>query len=81
MMSFKIKHQLLGGHVHVNVWSSEFGPETTRGHNGRLVFRPEEWDAFRALLEVGASETVVDAPSVEFEDRAGALTEGRQCDG
>ena len=51
-MSIKFEHTTLGGHVHVDVWSSEFGPETTHGRNGRLVFRLGEWEAFREILDL-----------------------------
>ncbi len=53
-VSFRLGHKKLGGHVHVRVFSSEFGPETTHGLNGTLTFRETEWPAFRDMLEVGA---------------------------
>lgn len=68
-VSFRVRYAKLGGHVHVKVWSSEFGPETTHGSNGSLVFRESEWRAFRAALEVGASESVEpEAVAVEFAE-------------
>lgn len=53
-VSFRLWHRKLGGHVHVRVFSSEFGPATTHGCNGTLIFRESEWPAFRKLLETGA---------------------------
>ena len=50
MISFKMYPKLLGGHVHVDVFTSEFGSETTHGQNGTLVFRVLEWAAFKQLM-------------------------------
>lgn len=56
-MSYRVRFRTLGGHVHAHFWSSEFGPETTHGHNGELVFRRgEDWEAFRRLLEFAAND-------------------------
>lgn len=52
-MSYRIRHRRLGGHVHVAVWSSEYGPDATHGCNGNLVFRETEWNKFRQVLEAG----------------------------
>lgn len=52
-VSIRIRHQKIGDHVHARVFSSEFGPETTHGLNGILVFRLVEWEAFRDTLELG----------------------------
>ena len=49
-VSFKVRYQVLGGHVHVGVWSSEHGPDTTHGKNGTLTFRIAEWEAFQQIL-------------------------------
>jgi hypothetical protein len=51
MMSFKIAHKTLGGHVHVAIWSSEFGVHTTHGKNGDVIFRQVEWEYFRQAME------------------------------
>ena len=66
-VSFKFRARHLGGHWHVAVWSSEFGPETTHGRNGVLVFREAEWAAFRLQFEVrgGVAEVEID----EEDDR------------
>src|SRR5262245_35234662 len=50
------------GHVHVRVFISEFGPATTHGKNGDLVFRWNEWNAFREFVEA-ALETPPDLGS------------------
>jgi hypothetical protein len=49
-MSFKIRAVTIGGHVHAHFFTSEFGPETTHGKNGTLVFRLTEWPAFREMM-------------------------------
>lgn len=53
-VSFRVRYAKLGGHIHVKVWSSEYGPDTAHGLNGRLAFRESEWLTFRKLLECGA---------------------------
>jgi len=53
-VSFRVRYTKLGGHIHARIWSSEFGPETTHGCNGTLVFRESEWPTFQKLLELGA---------------------------
>ena len=63
-VSFRLWHKKLGGHIHVRVFSSEFGPETTHGSNGSLTFRESEWPAFRDLLERGREYVVPDDESV-----------------
>jgi hypothetical protein len=69
MMSYRVRFRALGGHVHAHFWSSEFGPETTHGHNGELVFRKgEDWDEFKGLLEAGANIGSPNPPSVTFID-------------
>lgn len=50
-VSFRVRFEPLGGHVHVGLWSSEFGPDTAHGRNGTLVFRPVEWEAFARILD------------------------------
>jgi hypothetical protein len=57
MMSFRFRYVLLGGHVHVGVWTSERGPDTTHGCNGRLIFRKEEWAAFKSAVNLGCAVT------------------------
>src|SRR5262245_63990638 len=55
-MSYRVRYRTLGGHVHAHFWSSEFGPETTHGGNGRLIFRVgEDWEKFKSILEAGAA--------------------------
>jgi hypothetical protein len=50
-MLFRIKHELLGQHVHVTMYA---GPGTlSLGNCGRLVFRQEEWEAFKAVIDKG----------------------------
>jgi hypothetical protein len=65
-MSFKFRYKRLGAHTHVNVWASEFGPQSTHGHNGELIFRNAEWDQFRRSLELGRDRIGWDAPSIVF---------------
>lgn len=66
-VSFRVRYAELGGHVHAKVWSSEYGPDTTHGLNGTLVFRESEWASFRALLTMGADAMVYGgAPALEF---------------
>lgn len=57
---FRLRWQLLGGHVHVGVWSGT-ERDTTHGCNGRLVFREQEWADFVAALgaEDGSSVELV----------------------
>lgn len=57
--SLKVNALHLGGHWHVTVRASEFGPETTHGLNGTLVFREPEWQAFKRLLESDVEDVVV----------------------
>ena len=52
-VSIKVYYRHLGGHVHVDVFTSEFGPETTHGKNGSLIFRVSEWPTFRDVLIAG----------------------------
>ena len=63
-VSVRIRYQLLGGHVHARVFSSEFGPQTSHGLNGTLTFRPAEFAAFRATLELGRES----GTAIEFVD-------------
>lgn len=80
-VSFRVRYTKLGGHVHVKVWSSEFGPDTTHGLNGTLVFRESEWPAFRKALDIGALFALPEDGSkgrvarVEFVEDANAATE------
>lgn len=68
-MSYRVRFQTLGGHVHARFWSSEFGPETTHGSNGGLVFRVgEDWENFKSMLIVGAKMTTPLLGVVEFID-------------
>lgn len=79
-VSFRLWHRKLGGHVHVRVFSSEFGPATTHGLDGTLTMRPETWEAFRALLQAGDARfeellaTRSDGPVVEFVDETEEAT-------
>ena len=57
-VSFRLRYKRLGGHIHVRLFSSEFGPETTHGLNGTLVFRESEWPMFRSLLVMGDAYAV-----------------------
>lgn len=61
---FRLRWQKLGGHVHVGVWSGT-ERETTHGGNGRLVFRENEWDDFRRLLDRGPFFTAVEIVAEE----------------
>jgi hypothetical protein len=70
-VSIKVRAQKLGGHWHVEFWSSEFGPESSHGKNGTLVFRETEWPAFQAVLETGTGAHAVvatDEPAVDHDD-------------
>ena len=69
-VSFRLWHKKLGGHIHVRVFSSEFGPETTHGLNGTLVFRESEWPMFQSLLVMGNAYAVG-----TYGDRAPAVVE------
>jgi len=71
-MSFRIRHRLIGGHVEARVFASEFGPETSHGLSGVLRFRPQEWEAFRRLLEFGADTLPLGEPVVAFVDETEA---------
>src|SRR5262245_66318801 len=77
-MSYRVRYRTLGGHVHAHFWSSEFGPETTHGGNGRLIFRVgEDWEYFKRTLLRGAADTPGDdAPVVTFidETHGGGIT-------
>lgn len=54
----RIRYATLGAHTHCTVWSTEQGgTEVTHGRNGTLVFRNAEFDAFRALIEIGLDTT------------------------
>lgn len=46
---FRFRFQLQGGHVHVRVFAGK--GEGALGKCGDLVFRENEWDAFRADVE------------------------------
>lgn len=60
MTHFRLRWQKLGGHVHVGVWT---GTEraTTHGHNGRLVFRENEWEDFVRLMRDAAGAGIFSA--------------------
>jgi hypothetical protein len=66
---FHIEAVLLGGHVHVHVWT---GNETARGKAGNLIMREHEWDAFRAMLDgqpgVEIRYVPADSPLVKLEN-------------
>jgi hypothetical protein len=49
-VSFHVNAVTIGGHVHAHFFASEFGPDTTHGKNGTLVFRLSEWPAFREMM-------------------------------
>lgn len=52
MISIYLRAELRGAHWHVGVWSAT-RPGQTRGKCGELVFREEEWPAFRDALRAG----------------------------
>jgi hypothetical protein len=63
-MSYRVRYQTLGGHVHAHFWSSEFGPETAHGKNGVLVFRiGEDWERFRDVLADGGVALIDETPT------------------
>jgi hypothetical protein len=64
-VSFKVRAEHLGGHWHVAIWSSEFGPDTTHGRNGTLVFRETEWPAFKQLLMDGPATDPIEIIEVD----------------
>lgn len=62
----KIRHELLGGHVHATFWMGKI--DRTLAKNGDLVFTPEEWTAFlsadlwHTLEETDDTMTMTDVP-------------------
>lgn len=74
-VSFHLWHKTLGGHVHVRVFSSEFGVETTHGLNGTLIFRLSEWPQFKQALELSRyAYGPYEGPMFEFVDETEAVT-------
>ncbi len=68
-VSLRIRYRHIGGHVHAHFWSSEFGPETSHGKNGELVFREKEWPAVRGgLLALNYSGHGVAVTMVDEDD-------------
>ncbi len=65
-MIFKLKHKLLGGHVHVQVFSGK--NEHSLGLNGNLTFREEEWNLFRTLPQRRKNNSPTDDVIVIFQE-------------
>lgn len=59
-MKFRFLHRLLGGHVHVRVFSNG-------AKSGDLVFSQDEWDVLRSMLG-----TLLPFGNMEIEDEADA---------
>lgn len=75
-MSYRIRYRLIGGHVHAHFWSSEFGPGTSHGKNGELVFRAgKDWEQFKTIIECGADDIVANPPTVVFIDETERISE------
>jgi hypothetical protein len=53
-MTFKLNHELLGGHVHIAVFSGK--DRDHLGKCGDLVMRAEEWPEFVAALLHGPND-------------------------
>lgn len=68
MVSIKIRHRKLGGHVHADIFTSEFGPETTHGKNGSLIFRLTEWPAFMECMLTGHGALVQFIDDIDDEE-------------
>lgn len=51
-MFIKVRHELVGGHVHVGVWMGRHA--NAIGKCGTLTFRAEEWDALETAWSEGA---------------------------
>ncbi len=50
MTHFRLRWEKVGGHVHVSVWSGT-SRETTHARNGTLIFRENEWNNLRELID------------------------------
>jgi hypothetical protein len=70
MTHFRLRWARLGGHVHVGVWSGT-ERKTTHGCNGRLVFRPHEWEDFVELLRQAAGAGPLSAVELVRENALG----------
>ena len=46
MTHFRLRHRVMGGHVHVTVWSAP-SELVTHAQNGTLMFTAQEWEDFR----------------------------------
>ena len=67
-MTFKFNHELLGGHVHIAVFS---GPDKDHlGKCGDLVMRAEEWDQFGFFMDKVNDNFKPDDRPFIFEDLA-----------
>lgn len=55
-MIFKLKHKLLGGHVHVQFFSGK--NLHSLALNGKIIFGEDEWPMFKTLLEIGNNEAI-----------------------
>jgi hypothetical protein len=73
MTHFRLRWARLGGHVHVGVWSGT-EREMTHGCNGRLVFRPDEWEDFVELLRQTAGAGPLSAIELLRENALGGAT-------
>lgn len=76
MTHFRLRWQKLGAHVHVGVWT---GTEqaTTHGHNGRLVFRENEWeDLLRLIFQVEAARGPLSAIEIVEDEPTNVRPDG-----
>lgn len=62
-MIFKIRYQLLGGHVHAIVWAGK--NFAALGNCGKLVMREEEWMIFHDVITAATREEILDPASVQ----------------
>jgi hypothetical protein len=50
-MLFRFRYETLGGHTHVRLFAGK--GTLSLGNCGTLVFRNEEWKAFKAVIDKG----------------------------
>jgi hypothetical protein len=67
-MTFKLNHELLGGHVHIAVFSG--ADRDHLGKCGDLVMRADEWDQFGYYLDKVNDNFLPDEHPFIFHDRA-----------
>lgn len=70
-MSYRIRHAYMGAHVMARIFSSEKGPDSTHAFGGTLMFRQNEWDNFKTLIEAGQENFPGSYVFVKFIDDTG----------